>query len=75
MYYPSSATADAPPPPTTAAGTPPPPRGGPSALMRDPAWPALMDYVRRLSYVMSMGRPAASVALFLPSSSMWLGDQ
>jgi hypothetical protein len=34
-----------------------------------------MDYVRRVSYVMSMGRPAASVALFLPSSSMWLGDQ
>jgi beta-galactosidase GanA len=42
--------------------------------MRDPAWPALMDYVRRISYVMSMGRPAASVALLLPSASMWLGD-
>jgi hypothetical protein len=42
--------------------------------MRDPGWPALMDYVRRISYVMSVGRPAASVALFLPSSSMWLGD-
>jgi len=33
-----------------------------------------MDHVRRLSYVMSMGRPAASVALYIPSSSMWLGD-
>jgi hypothetical protein len=43
--------------------------------MRDPGWPALMDYVRRISYIMSMGRPAASVALYLPSSSMWLGDQ
>ena len=42
--------------------------------MRDPAWPALMDHVRRLSYVMSMGRPAASVALYIPSSSMWLND-
>jgi hypothetical protein len=42
--------------------------------MRDPAWPALMDYARRLTYFMSMGRPAASVALYLPSSSMWLGD-
>jgi hypothetical protein len=49
-------------------------RGGPSPLMRDPAWPALMDYARRLTYVMSQGRPAASVALYLPSSSMWLGD-
>jgi hypothetical protein len=42
--------------------------------MRDPAWPALMDYVHRLSYVMSMGRPAAQVALYIPSSSMWLDD-
>jgi hypothetical protein len=84
MYYPSTATAQAAPaatptPAQAAAASmpavPQPPRGGPSALMRDPAWPALMDYVRRLSYVMSMGRPAASVALFLPSSSMWLGDQ
>jgi hypothetical protein len=42
--------------------------------MRDAAWPALMDYARRLSYVMSMGRPAATVALYIPSSSMWLSD-
>jgi hypothetical protein len=42
--------------------------------MRDPGWPALMDYVHRLSYVMSMGRPAATVALYIPSSSMWLDD-
>ena len=48
-------------------------RGVPSA-MADPGWPALMDYIRRLSYVMSMGRPAAAVALYIPSSSMWLGD-
>jgi len=60
---------------TTAPVPPPRPRGGgPSNLMRDPAWPALMDYVHRLSYVMSMGRPAASVALYIPSSSMWLDD-
>ena len=50
------------------------PRGGPSALMRDPGWPALMQYLQRLTYVMSMGRPAAQVALYIPSSSMWLGD-
>jgi hypothetical protein len=42
--------------------------------MRDPAWPALMQYLQRLTYVMSMGRPGASVALYIPSSSMWLGD-
>jgi hypothetical protein len=83
MYYPSTATSLAPPPATPTASAaaaaampavPPPPRGGPSQVMRDPGWPALMEYVRRISYVMSMGRPAATVALFLPSSSMWLGD-
>jgi hypothetical protein len=84
MYYPSTATAQAAPPaPLTgaaaaAASMPPvaaPRRGGPSEVMRDPGWPALMEYTRRLSYVLSMGRPAASVALYLPSSSMWLGDK
>jgi hypothetical protein len=43
--------------------------------MRDPAFPALADYVRRVGYVMSMGRPAATVALYIPSSSMWLNDR
>jgi hypothetical protein len=43
--------------------------------MRDPAWPALAEYVRRVGYVMSMGRPAASIALYIPSSSMWLNDR
>ncbi len=57
------------------ATAPLPTRGGPSAVMRDPGWPALMDYIRRVSYLMSMGRPAASVALYLPSSSMWMNDR
>jgi hypothetical protein len=43
--------------------------------MRDPGFPALAEYVRRVGYVLSMGRPAASVALYLPSSSMWLNDR
>jgi hypothetical protein len=82
MFYPATSPADAfgppaPTPPPAAPGAPAQPqrpRGGPSALMRDPAWPALMDHVRRIGYVMSMGRPAASVALYIPSSSMWLND-
>jgi hypothetical protein len=45
-----------------------------SSYMEDPAYPALLSYVQRMSYLMSMGRPAASVALYLPSSSMWMGD-
>jgi hypothetical protein len=60
--------------PAGAAAPPARPRGGPSALMRDPGWPALMQYLQRLTYVMSMGRPAAAVALYIPSSSMWLND-
>ncbi|HUD22704.1 MAG TPA: glycosyl hydrolase [Acidobacteriaceae bacterium] len=89
MMYSATRPAGAPPeparsrPPTATAATvggatplaaPPRPRNGPSELMRDPAWPALMDYVHRLGYVMSMGRPAAQVALYIPTSSMWLDD-
>jgi hypothetical protein len=84
MYYPSTATAQAAPPTAPSAAqagaasmpaNPTPPRGGPSEVMRDPGFPALAEYVRRVGYVMSMGRPAASVALYIPSSSMWLGDR
>jgi hypothetical protein len=77
MFYPATSPPDAFGPPAatpTQPGAPARPRGGPSALMRDPGWPALMQYLQRLSYVMSMGRPAATVALYIPSSSMWLGD-
>ena len=61
-------------------GTTPPaagavaPRPRLPAAMADPGWPALMDYIRRLTYVMAMGRPGAEVAVYLPSSSLWLGD-
>lgn len=68
----SPPAADAPRRPASAAAGPP--RARIPAAMADPGWPALMDYVRRLTYVMAMGRPAAEVAVYLPSSSMWLGD-
>jgi hypothetical protein len=58
MYFPASSTANA----------------HRSAFMEDPAYPALLSYVQRMSYLMSMGKPASSVALYLPSSSMWMGD-
>jgi hypothetical protein len=58
MYFPASST----------------PNAHRSSYMEDPAYPALLSYVRRMSYLMSMGRPTASVALYLPSSSMWMGD-
>jgi hypothetical protein len=59
MYFPSSSVGGR---PTT-------------KLMVDPGLPALMRYISRLSYLMSMGRPTASVALYLPSSSLWLNDR
>lgn len=56
--------------PATSAG----PRNPPS-YMGAPGFPDLATCVQRMSYLFSMGRPDASVGLFLPSSSMWLGDE
>jgi len=42
--------------------------------MGQPGFSDLTAYVRRMSYLMSMGRPDATVALYLPSTSMWLGN-
>jgi hypothetical protein len=58
MYFPASTT----------------PGRGASPYMKEAGYPALLSYVQRMSYLMSMGRPAASVALYIPSSSMWMGD-
>ena len=55
--------------PATSAGPKPPPSYMGEAGFRD-----LATYVRRMSYLMAMGRPDAQVALYLPSSSMWMGD-
>jgi hypothetical protein len=60
MYFPATST---------------PGKGGPAKFMQDPAYPELMQYVRRMSYLLSMGRPAATVAVYLPSSAMWMGDE
>lgn len=45
------------------------------SYMGEPGFPDLLTYVRRMSYLMTIGRPDASVALLLPSSSMWLGHE
>jgi hypothetical protein len=78
MFYPATSPANAPELPVSGnepQGAIPRRRGGPSQVMLDPAWPALMDYTRRVSYLMSMGKPGAEVALYIPSSSMWLNDR
>ncbi len=55
--------------PATSSGPKPPP-----SYMGEPGFSDLTAYVQRMSYLMAMGRPDAQVALYLPSSSMWLGD-
>ncbi len=49
--------------------------GRASGYMKDPAFPALTAYTRRLSYLMSMGRPAAKVAVLLPRAPFLMGDK
>ena len=36
---------------------------------------AIAGYVNRASYLLAIGRPAAQVALFHPTDSMWMGDK
>ena len=55
--------------PATSSGPKPPP-----SFMGKDGFSDLAAYVRRMSYLMAMGRPDAHVALYLPSSSMWVGD-
>lgn len=55
--------------PATSSGPRPPP-----SYMGEPGFPELLTYVRRMSYLLAMGRPDARVGLLLPSSSMWLGN-
>jgi hypothetical protein len=58
MYFPSSSKGPKPPP----------------TFQAEPDFPMLMHYTRRLSYVLSMGRPTASIGVYIPTESMWLGD-
>jgi len=74
MSYGASSGPMGPPPAAAGAATAVPPRPRVPAAMADPGWPALMDTIRRLTYAMAMGRPGAEVAVYLPSSSLWLGD-
>lgn len=41
----------------------------------DPQFPSLVTYVNRASYLLSLGRPTATIAVYHPTSSLWLGDE
>jgi hypothetical protein len=43
--------------------------------MGSDSFPAVADHTARASYLLSLGRPAAKLAVYLPNSSFWLGDE
>lgn len=58
MYYPSSAD----------------PTERPYPFFSSQRFPRLSAYVNRASYLLAQGRPDARIALYYPTSSLWLGD-
>jgi hypothetical protein len=49
-------------------------RGRPMGWMASDSFPSLMQYTSRVSWLLSQGRPTARIALYMPTPSMWLGD-
>lgn len=47
----------------------------PGGYLADPGFPALAEYVRRASYLMSMGRPDAHVAVLQSRGALWARDK
>jgi len=37
-------------------------------------FPSIAQYIHRASYLLSQGRPAAQIAVYFPTTSMWLGN-
>ncbi len=46
-----------------------------SGWLASDRFPALATYVQRASYLLSIGRPTAQIALYYPTDSLWLGDE
>ena len=38
-------------------------------------FPSVAKYVHRACYILSQGRPAAAIAMYYPTSSLWLGNK
>ena len=51
------------------------PGGRGEEAIADPQAAKLPWYVNRAGYLMAIGRPAAQVGLYYPTSSMWMGDE
>jgi hypothetical protein len=48
-------------------------RGGARGYMADKNFPLLTAYTNRASYVLAQGRPTAQIAVYFPTTSLWLG--
>jgi len=45
-----------------------------SSFFMTDSFPPVAKYFNRASYLLSIGRPAAKIMVYYPTSSMWLGD-
>jgi hypothetical protein len=48
-------------------------RGGARGYMADKSFPSLMAYANRASYLLAQGKPTAQIAVYFPTTSLWLG--
>lgn len=48
-------------------------KGGARGYMADKLFPSLMTYVNRSSFLLAQGVPAANIAVYFPTTSLWLG--
>jgi len=48
-------------------------RGGARGYMADTLFPSLMAYTNRAGYLLAQGKPAAQIAVYFPTTSLWLG--
>ncbi|MDZ7261683.1 MAG: glycosyl hydrolase [candidate division KSB1 bacterium] len=48
---------------------------GLSGWLETEQFPDVAAYIHRASYLLSQGRPTAQIALYHPTSSLWLGDE
>jgi len=46
-----------------------------SGWLASKEFPEIAEYVNRASYLLSQGRPAAQIALYFPTTSLWFGDE
>lgn len=73
MYQPSSAPRPPRAQPIPApASEPAPPQ--PIRYLEEPGFTDIIAYVNRVQFLLTQGRPSASIAVYYPTTSLWLGD-